>query len=88
MGSSTSLTHDKNAACFRETTLRAPVLIGDSVWIGADAIILPGVTVGAGGIVVAGAVVTRDVPANAVWRECRRGWLLSLKRLLNKDKSL
>ena len=68
--------------------MRAPVLIGDSVWIGADAIILPGVTVGAGGIVVAGAVVTRDVPANAVWRECRRGWLLSLKRLLNKDKSL
>lgn len=56
----TSLTHDKNAACFRETTLRAPVVIGDNVWIGAGAIILPGVTVGAGSIVAAGAVVTRD----------------------------
>ncbi len=62
----TSLTHDKNAVCFRETTLRATVGIGDNVWIGADAIILPGVTVGAGSIVAAGAVVTRDVPANAV----------------------
>jgi acetyltransferase-like isoleucine patch superfamily enzyme len=62
----TSLTHDTNAACFRETTLRATVGIGDNVWIGACAIILPGVTVGAGSIVAAGAVVTRDVPANAV----------------------
>lgn len=60
----TSLTHDTNAACFRETTLRAPVVIGDNVWAGA--FILPGVTVGAGSIVAAGAVVTRDVPANAV----------------------
>lgn len=60
----TSLTHDTHAACFRETTLRAPVVIGDNVWAGA--IILPGVTVGAGSIVAAGAVVTRDVPANAV----------------------
>lgn len=62
----TSLTHDKNAACFRETTLGAPVVIGDNVWIGAGTIILPGVTVGSGSIVAAGAVVTRDVPANAL----------------------
>lgn len=85
----TSLPHDKNAACFRETTLRAPVVIGDNVWIGAGAIILPGVIRGRRRHRCGGAVVmTRDVPANAVWRECRRGWLLSLKRLLNKDKSL
>lgn len=62
----TSLTRDRNAACFRETTLRAPVAICDNVWIGAGAIILPGVTVGSGSIIAAGAVVTRDVPANAV----------------------
>lgn len=37
------------------------VRIGDDVWLGANAIVLPGVTVGDGAIVAAGAVVTRDV---------------------------
>jgi serine acetyltransferase len=41
--------------------LFAPVRIGDDVWIGAGAIILPGVSVGNGAVVAAGAVVTRDV---------------------------
>ena len=39
-----------------------PVVIGANVWIGAGAMILPGVTVGEDAIVGAGAVVTRDVP--------------------------
>ena len=39
-----------------------PVVIEDDVWIGAGAIVLPGVTVGRGSIVAAGAVVTRSVP--------------------------
>jgi len=38
-----------------------PVRIGNKVWIGANATILPGVTVGDGAIVAAGAVVTKDV---------------------------
>jgi maltose O-acetyltransferase len=38
------------------------VVIGDNVWIGNRAIILPGVTIGAGAVVGAGSVVTRDVP--------------------------
>ena len=42
-----------------------PVRIGANVWIGASAIILPGVTVGDDAIVGAGSVVTRDVPAGA-----------------------
>jgi len=41
----------------------APVSIGDGAWLGARAIILPGVTIGAGSIVNAGAVVNKDVPA-------------------------
>jgi acetyltransferase-like isoleucine patch superfamily enzyme len=41
--------------------LFAPVSIGDDVWIGAGALVLPGVTIGDGAIVAAGAVVTRDV---------------------------
>ena len=44
----------------------APVAIGDGAWIAARATILPGVTVGQGAIVAAGAVVTRDVPENAL----------------------
>jgi maltose O-acetyltransferase len=39
-----------------------PVIIHDHVWIAVDAIILPGVTLGRGAVVGAGAVVTRDVP--------------------------
>jgi acetyltransferase-like isoleucine patch superfamily enzyme len=43
-----------------------PVTIGSDVWIGARAIILPGVTVGEGAVVAAGAVVTKDVEPYAV----------------------
>lgn len=39
-----------------------PVIIGDDVWIGSRAIILPGITIGSGSIVAAGAVVTHNVP--------------------------
>ncbi|QYF96081.1 hypothetical protein KY495_15080 [Massilia sp. PAMC28688] len=38
-----------------------PVVIGNNVWIGAGALILPGVTIGDHAIIGAGAVVTRDV---------------------------
>jgi acetyltransferase-like isoleucine patch superfamily enzyme len=44
----------------------APVLVEADVWIGAGAILLPGVRIGRGAVVGAGAVVTRDVPAGAV----------------------
>ncbi|MEI5671653.1 acyltransferase [Nocardioides sp. CCNWLW212] len=47
-------------------TVPDPVVILDDVWIGARAIILPGVTVGRGAVVAAGAVVTKDVPAFSV----------------------
>lgn len=39
-----------------------PVTIEDDVWIGGNATVLPGVTIGQGSVVAAGAVVTRDVP--------------------------
>ncbi|MNJ61182.1 Maltose O-acetyltransferase [compost metagenome] len=41
------------------------VKIGNNVWIGGGAIILPGVTVGDHAVIGAGSVVTRDVPARA-----------------------
>lgn len=43
-----------------------PVIIEDDVWIGRNAIILPGVRIGKGAIVGAGAVVTKDVPTFAI----------------------
>ncbi|WP_434716865.1 acyltransferase [Lacticaseibacillus paracasei] len=43
-----------------------PIVIGDHVWIGINATILKGVIIGSGAIVAAGAVVTRDVPANSL----------------------
>ena len=42
-----------------------PVNIGSNVWIGAGALILPGVSIGDDAIIGAGAVVTRDLPAGA-----------------------
>lgn len=51
----------------RDQPLRfAAVVIERDVWIGANATLLPGVRVGRGAVVGAGAVVSRDVPANAV----------------------
>jgi acetyltransferase-like isoleucine patch superfamily enzyme len=61
----TSETHPINPS-ERETVIPKPVVIRRNVWIGAGATILPGVTVGENAIVAAGAVVSRDVPANSV----------------------
>lgn len=47
-------------------TQTAPVVIGNSVWIGGGAIILPGVTIGDNVVIGAGSVVTRDIPSNCV----------------------
>ena len=43
-----------------------PVVIGDDVWIGANAVVLPGVTIGSHCVVAAGAVVTKDVPTHTL----------------------
>jgi maltose O-acetyltransferase len=43
-----------------------PIFIEDGVWIGSRAVILPGVRIGRGAVVAAGAVVTRNVPPNAM----------------------
>lgn len=44
----------------------APIHIGKNVWIGANAMVLPGVTIGDGAVIAAGAIVTKDVPANTI----------------------
>lgn len=49
-----------------QTAPKYKVTIGNDVWIGANVIILPGITVGNGAIIAGGAVVTKDVPDYAV----------------------
>lgn len=51
---------------YRNTMLPSKVTIKKNVWIGAGAIILPGVTIGENSVIAAGAVVTKDVPANTL----------------------
>ncbi len=50
-----------------------PVHIGRNVWIGANTVVLPGVTIGENSVVGAGSIVTKDIPSNvvAVGNPCR-----------------
>lgn len=50
----------------KRTQSHQPVTIGHDVWIGANAILLPGINIGHGAVIGAGAVVTKDVPSYAV----------------------
>jgi acetyltransferase-like isoleucine patch superfamily enzyme len=50
----------------RHITYPSPIVLGKNVWIGAQATVVPGITVGENAIIAAGAVVTKDVPANAI----------------------
>ena len=43
-----------------------PVVIGDDVWVGANAVVLPGTSIGAGAVIGAGTVVSGDIPAGAI----------------------
>jgi acetyltransferase-like isoleucine patch superfamily enzyme len=62
-----TVTHEIGPQTRRAGQLRSePISVGDGSWIGARAVILPGVTIGAGCIVAAGAVVTRDCPPNTI----------------------
>ena len=47
-------------------TQTAPVIIGDNVWIGGGAIIMPGVTIGDNVVVGTGSIVRKDIPDNAM----------------------
>jgi acetyltransferase-like isoleucine patch superfamily enzyme len=60
-----SVTHGKELES-RKMTFGYPVVIGNDVWIGAQSIILPGVRIGDGAIIGAGAVVTQNVEAGTV----------------------
>lgn len=60
-----TLNHDEDPEK-RANLIAAPINIGDKVWIGSNATILPGVTIGDGAIIAAGAVVTKDVEEKSI----------------------
>jgi maltose O-acetyltransferase len=62
----TTATHDPNASVMRRTLIEQPIVIENDVWIGAHAVILPGVTIGARAVVGAGAVVHVNVAPDTV----------------------
>ena len=71
--------------CLRERAYQynAPVHIGKNCWIGAGAVILPGINVGDNSVIGAGSIVTKDIPANvvAVGNPCR-----VLREIDDRDK--
>ncbi len=58
--------HPVSPAERRNGITMAPVVIGNNVWIGAAATILPGVSIGDNAVIAAGAVVSRNVPADTM----------------------
>lgn len=54
-----------------QPTTTAPVSIGNNVWLGANVVVLKGVTIGDNAVIAANSVVTRDVPANTLFHENR-----------------
>jgi maltose O-acetyltransferase len=79
-----TVTHEIGPASRRAGTHRAePITVGDGSWIGARALILPGVKIGPGSVVAAGSVVADDCPPNTLIA----GVPAILKRRLRADPS-
>lgn len=65
----TALNHgfkDKDMPIADQKVSLSPILIDNDVWIGANAVILPGVHIGSHSVIAAGAVVNSDVPSNVI----------------------
>ena len=56
----------QNALSALYPSVKAPVIVGNDVWVGANSTILPGVTIGDFCVVAAGSVVTKDVPSGSL----------------------
>jgi len=65
--------HPFNAALRRKEEYGRPIDIGSDVWVGAGALVLPGVSIGSSAVIGAGSVVTRDIPEGvfAAGNPCR-----------------
>ncbi|WP_264565365.1 acyltransferase [Flavobacterium sp. N3904] len=50
-----------------QASIKGAILLEKDVWLGCNVVVLKGVSIGAGSIVAAGAVVTKSIPANQIW---------------------
>lgn len=69
-----TIVHSLDASQRNEGVMAArPIVIGDNVWIAANVVILPGVSIGDGAVIGAGSVVTKSIPGNvlAVGNPCK-----------------
>ncbi|MBK6843156.1 MAG: sugar O-acetyltransferase [Gemmatimonadetes bacterium] len=64
---------ERSAGTAPYRTYARPITVGDGAWLGAGAIVLPGVTIGANAVIGAGSVVTSDIPPDclALGQPCR-----------------
>lgn len=58
---------DNKKLIYEQPIIKSPIRIHDDVWVGAGAIILPGVEIHDGAIVGAGSIVTKDIPKMEIW---------------------
>lgn len=59
-------THDYNHHPYRDKRIDSPIKIGNNVWIGSGAIILPGISIGNNSVIGAGSLVTKNIPENCI----------------------
>ena len=65
--------HDHNTSDDGEEFPAKPIRIGNNVWVGANCVILKGVTIGDGAVIAAGSVVRKDIPADSIYYEEKKG---------------
>lgn len=68
--------HDHNTSGQGEEFPAKPIKIGNGVWVGANCVILKGVTIGDNAVIAAGSVVRKDVPADCVYYEEKKAVVL------------
>ena len=80
------LTHDASYYLHTGEYRVAPVHIGDNVFIGYSAIIMPGITIGNNVVIGAGSVVTRDIPSDTVVAGVPAKVICSISEYIDKRK--